>query len=244
MDKRARKRVEKPVGKVTAILGRPRELDVMIGMLEGYREETKGGGRIALDYALRRLGERRRAVTGDCIAVADALSEPDFETRLAALFESCAPAKTCYQQTMTRSLRKKHKELHSHYEAWHESADGDDLHAVRVAFKKFRYACELYTAEFAGEMEPFLKQLKQIQQVLGDWHDCRVLRKELEDLAADAPPLSAHHLPGIAEAFERQGAQRLQRFAKLAHAFFAKAHRKEVRRFLKSPKQTCCNGGD
>ena len=237
-----RKPFEAGVRKATKALGRPRELDVMIDMLERRRPDTEGRERVALDCALRRLGERRRAVAGGCAEVAREFSSAEFETRLADLYESCAPAKTCYLETMTKSLRKKHKRLHKRYKDWRESGKEEDLHAVRVAFKKFRYACEVYMPEYGGDMKSFLKELKKVQQVLGDWNDCRMLRTELRDVAGTAPPMSADEIARLAEAFDRQGAELLECFSELARPFFRKSRRQEVRRFLKSPQSTCCEG--
>ena len=53
--------------------------------------------------------------------------------------------------------------------------DDEALHRLRIECKKLRYAAEFFTPLYGRKMEPFLKQLKQLQDVLGLLHDCHVM---------------------------------------------------------------------
>lgn len=53
--------------------------------------------------------------------------------------------------------------------------DADALHRLRIECKKLRYATEFFSPLYGTKMTPFLKQLKQLQDVLGLIHDCFVM---------------------------------------------------------------------
>ncbi len=62
--------------------------------------------------------------------------------------------------------------------------NGDDqaLHRLRVTFKKFRYAYELFTPELTGANEKDLAFLHSIQEALGQAHDWLVLGQVLAEV--------------------------------------------------------------
>ena len=55
-----------------------------------------------------------------------------------------------------------------------------DLHNLRIAFKRLRYLLEIFDAAFDADLEPFLDQVKAMQDLLGDIHDCDVQVPMLE----------------------------------------------------------------
>ena len=55
-----------------------------------------------------------------------------------------------------------------------------DLHNLRIAFKRLRYLLEIFEAAFGADLEPFLDQVKSMQDLLGDIHDCDVQVPMLE----------------------------------------------------------------
>jgi len=55
-----------------------------------------------------------------------------------------------------------------------------DLHNLRIAFKRLRYLLEIFDAAFDADLEPFLEQVKAMQDLLGDIHDCDVQVPMLE----------------------------------------------------------------
>ncbi len=55
-----------------------------------------------------------------------------------------------------------------------------DLHNMRIAFKRLRYLLEIFDAAFDADLEPFLEQVKAMQDLLGDIHDCDVQVPMLE----------------------------------------------------------------
>jgi CHAD domain-containing protein len=61
----------------------------------------------------------------------------------------------------------------------YESAIGDarnvrELHDMRIAFKRLRYLLEIFDIGFREDLGPYTDQVKEMQDLLGDIHDCDV----------------------------------------------------------------------
>jgi CHAD domain-containing protein len=54
------------------------------------------------------------------------------------------------------------------------------LHDMRIAFKRLRYLLEIFGLAFRDDLDPFLEQVKAMQDLLGDIHDCDVQFPMLE----------------------------------------------------------------
>lgn len=103
-----------------------------------------------------------------------------------------------------------------------DPADVEALHDLRIAAKRLRYLLEL-----TGPAAP-VKQLKRLQDLLGDIHDCDVQLPQVRVLARETPEpearglrtLAIHLATRRAELFERfhQGWPELERtFTPLSH---------------------------
>ena len=62
-----------------------------------------------------------------------------------------------------------------------------ELHDMRIAFKRLRYLLEIFQIGFSPDLEPFIDEVKAMQDLLGDIHDRDVqvpmLHDHLERLA-------------------------------------------------------------
>jgi hypothetical protein len=61
-----------------------------------------------------------------------------------------------------------------------DPANVTELHDMRIAFKRLRYLLEIFGVAFRGELDPYLEQVKVLQDLLGDIHDCDVQVPMLE----------------------------------------------------------------
>jgi hypothetical protein len=55
-----------------------------------------------------------------------------------------------------------------------------DLHNMRIAFKRLRYLLEIFGGAFGADLDSFVDQVKSMQDLLGDIHDCDVQVPMLE----------------------------------------------------------------
>ncbi len=240
LDKKASKALLKRVRAVTRTLGRPRELDVMLETLARHRDALQSEARTAANHALRRIRARRRAVAMSCREAAAIASGAAFEELLGALLASAVPTRDCLLDHARRSLKKKYDRLCNAYAAWKATGKEEHLHEVHIDFKNLRYACEAHAECYGDRMTRFLKRLKDVQQLLGDWNDLRVLRLELTDIAWELPDPMRAGLPDLIAAIGRPCAELETAFAAHAEQFFSKARRRNARQLFQTPVITCC----
>ena len=212
---------------ITQALGRSRELDVMIGLVAREQKDASGPWLEALTALETALRERRAATAPDCIAAGDlgaALVMPDLREGAAESVD--------LQKFARHALRRGLKKLWRAHKAWKRDPHGHALHEVRIAFKKFRYTCEVLAPLVPG-LDAFIAELKAAQEALGDWNDLRVLVREIDALALTAPTPEAQNLARAA--FVAREAVYLEAFRQQAADFFTRAKRARIRALFDAP---------
>lgn len=116
-----------------------------------------------------------------------------------------------------RILRVRIGEVHGYEAVVTDPARVTELHAMRIALKRLRYLLEIFAPAFAGDLDPFLEEIRGLQDLLGDIHDCDVqvpaLEAHLRGLGAPAP--GAPDLrPGIRTLVAARRARRVELFAR------------------------------
>ena len=75
--------------------------------------------------------------------------------------------------------------------SWAKSIRNPDnikaLHDLRISIKGLRYSMELFTINYGEEFQDFLKVLVDLQEQLGDIHDCDVVEMVLTDYLQALP---------------------------------------------------------
>lgn len=61
-----------------------------------------------------------------------------------------------------------------------DPANVTELHDMRIACKRLRYLLEIFGIAFEADLDPFLEEVKGLQDLLGDIHDCDVQIPMLE----------------------------------------------------------------
>jgi hypothetical protein len=56
-----------------------------------------------------------------------------------------------------------------------------ELHDMRIACKRLRYLLEIFGIAFPGDLTPFVEEVRGLQDLLGDIHDCDVQVPMLEE---------------------------------------------------------------
>jgi CHAD domain-containing protein len=99
--------------------------------------------------------------------------------------------KNCHE-VAEKIIRKRFKRILRYGEAITPATPDGKLHELRIEGKKFRYLLEFYRSLFQNEaVDSYLKQLKKLQNNLGDFNDFTVqkhmLVQKLAGIKADAP---------------------------------------------------------
>jgi CHAD domain len=74
------------------------------------------------------------------------------------------------------------------------------LHDMRIAAKRLRYVLELFSGPFGPYAATAAKQVKKLQDVLGEIHDCDVTRPRIAALADDLRAQDARAVRALAPA--------------------------------------------
>jgi hypothetical protein len=89
-----------------------------------------------------------------------------------------------------------------------DPANVTELHDLRIACKRLRYLLEIFAIAFDVDLEPFIDEVKGLQDLLGDIHDCDVqipmLEEHLEWLAGREGEAARLLVAGSASAGRRR----------------------------------------
>jgi CHAD domain-containing protein len=173
------------------VLGDVRDLDVLIEHFRAEAEELEDDDRTAFSAAIASLTHERSAARRRLLYVLGSdryLSVLDDLERTARTLTPSGDGSTLPELVgrQARKLRKIAKSLPD------EPAD-DELHALRKAGKRTRYAAEL-----AGDAK-LVKRAKELQDVLGEHQDAVVARERLREIAAAGDAALAFAAGRIAE---------------------------------------------
>lgn len=230
-NKTQRRNVKKQARLITQLLGKARELDVCVQTLERLGEDAP-----ALTAYLHRLRDAEAPHVEQAAALAlDGALEARCEELLAA-----AETDGCLVTRARRRLTKRLEKLFDGYAAWERTRDEQHLHAVRILFKKFRYAAETYSRVYDGELKRIRKALKAAQELLGQWNDARVLRNYVLELAGTKEGKERAELDQLAARLDDRAADLQEAFEKRARRFFSAENRTRCLELLEKPAVTCC----
>lgn len=193
MRKRPLKKAKLELKRVADALGAARDEDVAILALERLRSEVKdertkeGIGKLIEE----RRGKRERAQLGLTETLAAAVIE-DLQVRFAAAIDAATRRKKfdravsfneAGRVAVSESLRQFCDLSRSLYEPFRI----EELHELRIAAKRLRYAIELFTACWGKAIAPFAAEIAEMQSFLGEVHDADVWIDDLgERLRGDA----------------------------------------------------------
>ena len=109
------------------------------------------------------------------------------------------------------------------------------LHSLRKTAKKTRYNLELFSPFYDDTYEYYVKQIEQIQEVLGKIQDCYVLRQVLEKALNSS---IADKMPELSSLLTKTRSQKWQDWEILLEEFLDDKTRKELRQTIQQPKTT------
>jgi CHAD domain-containing protein len=183
---------------VREILGRPRNLDVMLDLVE---EKITGANnpvvRDAWDQVRTHLKERRARALDRARDQLRGLDIVEFAARCRAIIDRADGG-----EATTHNLRQRIATALTDWRAAIATAQADpkaeELHALRIAGKRLRYRLELLAELDDAAAKAQVKLLRTLQDQLGTWHDRQVLLDTCAKFLRRQDFLSTH--PGLARA--------------------------------------------
>ena len=177
------------VGSVTGPL---RDLDVYLHQQDSFRQMVPEPLWEGLTYFFEDLASQRGRVLK---TVRAQLRSDRFHTlfrdwerflhRLPAR-ESGKGSPVC-RQVVNRIITKRSARIVRNGKAITQETPDEDLHELRIEGKKFRYLLEFFRSLYDGDsVVAYLKHMKKLQNVRGDFNDCSVQKEML-----------LHHLTGL-----------------------------------------------
>lgn len=173
---------EKQIRSITRSLGKARDLDIQINAFRKFQLMAElptyqpGFKRLML-----RLFQRRSQAQLKVQAATTRLSEnqviPLVQGKLTGLLadqttteEISTPLRLLAHKAITEKLET----LLSYEPFIHQEDRKQELHAMRIAAKRLRYTLEIFAPIYPGEFKLWLRILRDIQDQIGEIHDCDV----------------------------------------------------------------------
>ncbi|ELS04310.1 hypothetical protein Xen7305DRAFT_00040390 [Xenococcus sp. PCC 7305] len=116
------------------------------------------------------------------------------------------------------------------------------LHDLRKLAKKTRYNLELFSPFYGDTYNYYVKQIEQIQEVLGEIQDCSVLREVLAEVvqtwsfSAKNRGFLDKKMPELTNIFNQTYYQKWQEWVILQEEFLDNQTRRELRQTIQEPK--------
>jgi len=201
-----KKRHRRQLRDLAAATGPGRDAEVAAGWVAAQREtlpsEQKGGARTLGDRLEARRGKGyekvRRQLAEDFAPLAESLERRLGVYRREIHLQGGAGSDS-FGELVALELRRDLDRLLAALAAVGSVDDSDPCHRARLAGKRVRYLLEPLAGGL-GAVEPILKRLKRLQDLLGELNDAHVLEAELERSVEGAARQRARQL--FAEALE------------------------------------------
>lgn len=180
MRRRPLKKVKRDLKRVADALGAARDLDVAIVALERLQAEAKdepvkaGVGKLIDE----RRAERERAQI-DLTQTLAAAAVEDLQTRFAASIDEATKRKksarvVSFNEAGRAAVFDSLRDFCDLSRSLYEPFNIEELHELRIAAKRLRYAIELFTACWGKTIAPFAEEIAEMQSFLGEVHDADV----------------------------------------------------------------------
>ncbi len=168
---------------VTNSLGRARDLDVQLDVLQDFLEETtQKRYQPGIRRIIVRLKQKRAAQQKKVLQMLDQLIEWHLIEDLRAAMQVKLDASISTQPPTTfplfylsyRSISGQLEIMLRHSEAIFDPLNIKELHQMRIEAKRLRYTMESFSAIYPEEFKSYIRNVKEIQEFTGNIHDCDV----------------------------------------------------------------------
>lgn len=171
----------KRIRAITRALGAARDTDVQIEHLTELVSRLTPPERAGVRRLLLRLRQRRREMQKDVLKALRRLEKDDL---VAEITQKLAPFEIYKNQLdlndpplrklAAEQIQARLDEFLAFEPYTNRPECVSELHAMRIAGKHLRYTLEFFAPLFEDELKPFIKSLRQCQDLLGAIHDADV----------------------------------------------------------------------
>jgi CHAD domain-containing protein len=194
---KARRKAERKIRKLTQALGTVRELDVTVQILDEFAQSNSLPRNALEDVRMLVVAERdrRREVMLERLRHVNTeklnrrLEEASIVTALVNSAE--------WREALTTRVGQRVKRLRQAIQTAGHMYAAEQLHDVRIATKKLRYALELIADARIAPVRPLVNTLKRAQETLGKLHDLQVIEQHVAAVQALPPSRRGAHDGGL-----------------------------------------------
>jgi CHAD domain-containing protein len=174
---------QKELHPITSVLGRARDLDIQAACVKSYLKASPSADlRPGIRRLLLRVTQKRKRIQEKLV---DALKSLEQQQVLVSLDARSRALQKSIKITGGRrseeiipyagAIIQPVLEKFLSYDLFVDQVDAvKELHAMRIAAKKFRYTLECFADIYPGNLEDYLSTLRVIQDQLGTIHDCDI----------------------------------------------------------------------
>lgn len=180
LDKKLEKTLER-MAELRKRAGKVRDFDVQSGLLDGLGNGSSAKDRKTLAELLEKKRDRQAKRLQSAIKK---IHESKFFTRMERIAEQAGMVTNGKNRPLAplEEARAQLAEMAADFSA-HQSLNPSRLHEARVTLKRIRYLAEL--AEKTAEQKSFTRELKSVQDAIGEWHDWQELTGTAEKRFSD-----------------------------------------------------------
>jgi CHAD domain-containing protein/transposase-like protein len=173
----------KDLRRMARVLGRVRDLDVLLARTEDYSRQHAGSQELEMEPLLASWRRQRAKARDTMLDHLDGKRYARFVRRFGEFLTTpgsgvahVAPDEPTPRQVyqVVPTLIYSRYETVRGYEALIGSASLDQLHALRIDIKRFHYTLEFFREVLGPEVEPVIDELVALQDHLGDLNDADV----------------------------------------------------------------------
>jgi CHAD domain-containing protein len=179
---------------VMSALGAVRDLDVLIADLTRFGVILEAHDTATLRDVLESLDQRRTVARHNLVRVLDSKAYRRFVSSYTEFLTTPGAGAAAVDDDKVQPIEVRHvlpPMIYEHlaavraYDSVLADADAPTLHALRIEGKRLRYVVTLFSDLLGKEIDDFIDELRQLQDVLGHLNDITVARHTLTDLMED-----------------------------------------------------------
>ncbi len=175
---------KKEIKRITTSLGAARDLDVQIQFLQAHSHSLQSGSQKKfLDFMIKHHIKKRKALQCDVVKTVVGLEDSgcikQMRKKCNSLLVQANKAGVFVNEYETYDVAKKHvkarvNKVKKTALSLQDETQVSGHHQMRIAVKKLRYTIETFSKLYPGMLREEIKNLKRLQDLLGEIHDCDV----------------------------------------------------------------------